>query len=215
MTGEDAGGAQEMTARSGGPVPLAECALLLRPGDDVAVVTRPLPAGFRVLLADREVAVPYAVPRGHKVAVRDVATGSAVRKYGQVIGRATADIAAGEHVHTHNLGMDDGERVHELATVHVDLPAPTGPPRTFDGYHRADGRVGTRNFVGILTSVNCSASAAWMIAHQFRGPALDAFPLVDGVVALTHQGGCGLVGQGHDAVDVREHVEDRAAALVG
>src|SRR5665647_230514 len=126
MTGEDAGGAQEMTARSGGPVPLAECALLLRPG------------GFRVLLADREVAVPYAVPRGHKVAVRDVATGSAVRKYGQVIGRATADIAAGEHVHTHNLGMDDGERVHELATVHVDLPAPTGPPRTSDGYHRAD-----------------------------------------------------------------------------
>jgi len=182
-----------MTARSGGPVPLAECALLLRPGDDVAVVTRPLPAGFRVLLADREIAVPYAVPRGHKVAVRDVATGSAVRKYGQVIGRATADIAAGEHVHTHNLGMDDGERVHELATVHVDLPAPTGPPRTFDGYHRADGRVGTRNFVGILTSVNCSASTARMIAHQFRGPVLDAFPHVDGVVALTHQGGCGLV----------------------
>src|SRR5665647_590971 len=113
MTGEDAGGEREMTTQGGAPVPLADCALLLRAGDDVAVVTRALPAGFRVQLADREVTVPYAVPRGHKLAVRDVTAGSAVRKYGQVIGRATADIAAGEHVHTHNLGMNDAVDVRK------------------------------------------------------------------------------------------------------
>ena len=174
-------------------VPLAECALLLRPDDDVAVTTRELPAGTRVLTVARELVLPGDVPRGHKLAVRDLPAGSPVHKYGQSIGRATADIAAGAHVHTHNLGMDDTERAYEFGTARIELPAPSGPPRTFQGYHRANGRVGTRNFVGVLTSVNCSASSATMIADHFRGMALDAFPNVDGVVALTHQSGCGLV----------------------
>lgn len=143
--------------------------------------------GARVLV------VRQSVPRGHKLALRPVAAGEQVRKYGQSIGRATADIAVGDHVHTHNLGMDDADRAYELGTGRVTLPAPTGPVRTFDGYRRADGRWGTRNYVGIVTSVNCSASTARLIADQFRGRALDAFPHVDGVVALTHDTGCGLV----------------------
>ena len=174
-------------------VPLAECALLLRPEDDVAVTTRELPAGTRVLTVARELVLPGDVPRGHKLAVRDLPVGSAVHKYGQSIGRATADIAAGAHVHTHNLGMDNTGRAYEFGTAQVELPAPSGPLRTFQGYHRANGRVGTRNFVGVLSSVNCSASSAKLIADHFRGMALDAFPNVDGVVALTHQSGCGLV----------------------
>ncbi|MEP7191400.1 MAG: altronate dehydratase family protein [Actinomycetota bacterium] len=177
-------------------VALDECALLLRPGDDVAVTTRELAAGTRVLTTDGELLLAGAVPRGHKLAVRDVPAGSSVRKYGQSIGLATMDIAAGAHVHTHNLGMDDTERAHEFGTALTGpsgQPAVLGPPRTFLGYHRANGRVGTRNFVAVLTSVNCSASSAKMIADQFRGMALDAFPNVDGVVALTHQSGCGLV----------------------
>jgi altronate hydrolase len=133
------------------------------------------------------------VPRGHKLAVRDLAAGSTVHRYGQSIGLATADILAGGHVHTHNLGMDDTGRDYEFGTARTALTAPSGAPRTFQGYHRANGRVGTRNFVAVLTSVNCSASTATMIADQFRGAALDAFPNVDGVVALTHQSGCGLV----------------------
>ena len=172
---------------------LQDCALLLRPDDDVAVTTRDLAAGTRLRTATGEIVLGGDVPRGHKVAMRDLAAGSAVHKYGQSIGRATADIAAGAHVHVHNLGMDDTARAYEFGTARATLPAPTGPARTFQGYVRANGRVGTRNYIGVLTSVNCSASTAKMIADQFRGAALDTFGNVDGVVALTHQSGCGLV----------------------
>jgi altronate hydrolase len=116
-----------------------------------------------------------------------------VHKYGQSIGRATADIAPGDHVHTHNVGMDDTARAYEFGTGRRPLPASRDTERTFLGYHRADGRVGTRNYIGILTSVNCSASTAKMIAQHFSGMALDAWENVDGVVALTHGSGCGLV----------------------
>ena len=183
-----------MTRQEGPPtVALAQCALLLRPDDDVAVTTRELVAGMRLLNAAGEMLLAGDVPRGHKLAMRDVPAGSAVRKYGQSIGRATVDITAGDHVHTHNLGMDSSARAYEFGTARTALPAVSGRPRVFQGYTRANGRVGTRNFVGVLTSVNCSASSAKMIADQFRGMALDAFPNVDGVVALTHQSGCGLV----------------------
>jgi altronate hydrolase len=174
-------------------VDLADVALLLRPADDVAVTTRQVPSGTTVRLPDgSEATTRSTLPRGHKLAVRPVATGVEVRKYGQSIGRAKRDVAPGDHVHTHNLGMDDGAREYEFGTARTTLPAPERR-RTFQGYRRSDGRWGTRNYVGILTSVNCSASTARMIADQFRGPVLDAYPHVDGVVALTHDTGCGLV----------------------
>jgi altronate hydrolase len=182
-----------MTATAAEVVRLEECALLLRPDDDVAVTTRELPAGTRVLTAAGEVRLPADVPRSHKLAVRAVPAGSPVRKYGQSIGRATSDIAPGDHVHTHNVGMDDTARAYEFGTARQALPASQDVERTFQGYHRADGRVGTRNYIGILTSVNCSASTAKMIAQHFAGMALDAWENVDGVVALTHGSGCGLV----------------------
>jgi altronate hydrolase len=150
--------------------------LLLNPDDDVAVTLRD---------AD-------GVPQGHKIAVRDIEAGAEVHKYGQVIGRATAPIRAGEHVHTHNLAFEAVEHTYEFGTARVAI-APAGTVRTFEGFHRADGAVGTRNYVGILTSVNCSASTARMIADQFRGPVMEAYKNVDGVVALTHDSGCGLV----------------------
>jgi altronate hydrolase len=176
--------------------------LLLHPDDDVAVAVAELPG----------------VPRGHKVAVRALPAGTAVRKYGQVIGVTTAPIAAGEHVHTHNLGMLELAQDYEFGTdVRPVEPAaegaaagepgapgepggpgggPGGPgrPLTFQGIVRPDGRVATRNYVGILTSVNCSATVAKMIAGRF--PALDGFPNVDGVVALTHGTGCGMAADG-------------------
>ncbi|GAA1976025.1 altronate dehydratase family protein [Isoptericola halotolerans] len=168
--------------------------LVLREGDDVAVATRDLAPDDRAVAPDgTAVVVLDAVPRGHKIALRQVAVGAPVRKYGQVIGVATADVAPGAHVHSHNLGFDQGERRAPLGGVHTELPVPAGPRPTFRGYRRADGRVGTRNYVAILTSVNCSASTAKMIAEQFRGSALDEFGGVDGVIALTHTSGCGLV----------------------
>ncbi|WP_182112204.1 MULTISPECIES: UxaA family hydrolase [unclassified Actinotalea] len=174
--------------------PLAEATLLLRPDDDVAVATRDLQSGTVLRCPDgTALEVTQSVPRGHKLAVRPVATGDAVHKYGQSIGRARVDIAPGDHVHTHNLAMADVDQDYEFGTARV-VPQPLAGPRpTFQGYRRADGRVGTRNYIAILTSVNCSASSAKLIADQFRGPVLDAFPNVDGVVALTHTSGCGMV----------------------
>jgi arabinonate dehydratase len=174
-------------------VPLAECALLLDPADDVAVVTRDLTAGTGVVIGPAEVSLPGGIPRGHKLAVRAVSKGEPVHKYGQPIGVATTDIPVGAHVHVHNVAMYEGTRAYEFGTARFRPAAPTGPERTFLGYRRGDGRVGTRNHVAVLTSVNCSASTAKMIADQFRGPVLDAYGNVDGVLALTHQSGCGLV----------------------
>src|SRR5438270_525305 len=98
-----------MTATPAGGVtaaPLEDVALLLRAQDDVAVATRDLPEGLLLRHAGEQVLVTTPVPRGHKLAVRDIPAGAQVHKYGQVIGRATAAVRAGEHVHTHNLGMD-------------------------------------------------------------------------------------------------------------
>ena len=137
------------------------------------------------------------VPAGHKVAVRDHQPGEAVRRYGQVIGVATAPIRAGCHVHTHNLGMGDYD--HDYAWGADSRPtARANEERRFAGIRRADGRVATRNYVGILTSVNCSAHVAGLVADVFRrnpftgADPLAEFPNVDGVVALTHKSGCGM-----------------------
>ncbi|AEV85548.1 galactarate dehydratase [Actinoplanes sp. SE50] len=173
-------------------VALHEVALLLRAGDDVAVATRDLTAGETFHHAGAALIAVTAVPRGHKIALRGLAAGTQVHKYGQVIGRATEAIRAGEHVHAHNLGMDAVEHDYEFATAVAALPGASSV-RTFEGFERAGGTVGTRNFVGIVTSVNCSASTARMIADQFRGPVMDAWPHVDGVVALSHDSGCGMV----------------------
>ncbi|ACZ31548.1 Galactarate dehydratase [Xylanimonas cellulosilytica DSM 15894] len=167
--------------------------LLLHPDDDVAVATRDLAAGETLDAGARTITTTGPVPRGHKVAVADLPPGAPVHKYGQVIGVATAPLAAGEHVHAHNLGFEAGHRDHQLGGTHTELAVPAGPRPTFQGYRRADGRVGTRNYVAILTSVNCSATTARMIAAQFGPQALAGYPNVDGVIALTHQSGCGLV----------------------
>ncbi len=136
------------------------------------------------------------VAAGHKVARRDLREGELVHKYGQVIGVTTAEVRAGEHVHVHNMAMP-GERPR----VPAGPAAPaSGPPsdtgagrRTFAGYLRPDGRVATRNFVGVLTSVNCSATVARQVARRFE---IEELPGVDGVVALTHGSGCGMADQG-------------------
>src|SRR5690606_21531915 len=185
------------------PTPLQDVALLLRPEDDVAIATRDLAAGSVLATGTGEVLqVAVEVPRGHKLAVRAVPAGAQVHKYGQSIGLATAAIAPGDHVHSHNLGMDTGDREHEFGTARVVPSFPEGLPRTFLGYHRADGRVGTRNYIGVITSVNCSASTAKLIADQFRGiGVLDDYPNVDGVMALAHTSGCGLVS-GSDGAEL-------------
>ncbi|MFV0634101.1 UxaA family hydrolase [Demequina sp.] len=190
---------------------LPQVTLILAPEDDVAVATRDL-AGGTVLTGGPtgELTVGSNIARGHKVALRAIAAGEPVRKYGQVIGRAKVDIRPGAHVHAHNLGMDDSTREVEVG-VDRRPTVPATEQRTFLGYRRSDGSWGTRNYIGIVTSVNCSASTARMIADQFRGPVLDAYPHVDGVVALTHDTGCGLVPTSEGAQITRRTLQGYAS----
>ncbi len=175
--------------------------LRLNPADDVVIARQQLVAG--TLLKSEGVTVIGLVPPGHKVATRAIAAGSPVRRYNQIIGFATRDIRPGEHVHLHNLGIgaEHGANVGKAARdyafcadAHPTPPAATAA--TFMGIVRADGRVATRNFIAILSSVNCSATVSRAIADRFRRDlfpeALADFPNVDGVIALTHGTGCGM-----------------------
>ena len=172
-------------------------AVLLRGDDNVAVASRPIPKGFVLQLGGRAVEVREPVALGHKVALADIATGEPVRKYGQVIGFASQLIAAGAWVHVHNVKADLFERDYAYATERPTIP--TAEPRTFEGYLRPDGRVGTRNYVAVVSTVNCSASTSRYIAERFRGDAWkNDFPNVDGVFAITHKGGCAMPFEGQD-----------------
>ncbi|TDV15598.1 UxaA family hydrolase [Paraburkholderia caballeronis] len=167
----------------------------LNPADDVVVALDQLVSG--TTLDDERVTVSGLIPPGHKVATRAVEPGQPVHRYGQIIGFASQPIRPGQHVHTHNLAMGEFARDYAFGEgVRDTSPAPAETSATFDGIVRADGRVATRNYVGILTSVNCSATVARAIADHFRRDihpdALAAFPNVDGVVALTHGAGCAV-----------------------
>lgn len=179
---------------------LTEPALLLRAGDSVAVARRDLAAGEAICVAGHSVTATAAVPRGHKIALAAVPEGAAVVKYGQIIGYATRAIAPGDHVHVDNCGMGVPALDHGFGRDYRPT-VPAADIVTFDGYVRADGRVGTRNFIGVISSVNCSATASRAIAEAFRGDRLAAFPNVDGVVALTHGTGCGMGATG-EAIDL-------------
>jgi altronate hydrolase len=173
---------------------LESAGVRLHPSDNVLVATSDLEAGSTV----DGVTVRGPVPRGHKVAVAPIPAGDAVRKYNQVIGFATTDVAPGDHVHTHNTEFRAFERDYAFGADQT--PTDFVPPEQramFQGIVRADGRVATRNYIGILTSVNCSATTAKFIAEAVRTSGLLAeFPNVDGVVALTHGTGCGMAGSG-------------------
>ena len=151
-------------------VPLTERAIVLRPEDDVAIAKKELPAGMVLEDGAARIAVRQDVKPGHKVARHAVARGAPVRRYGQVIGFATQDIAVGDHVHSHNL--DIGELSEDRYQVGVDVtPVAMYPPdqmRSFEGYKREDGRVGTRNYVAIISGVNCSASVSQLVKDKFR-----------------------------------------------
>lgn len=155
--------------------------------DDVLIARGDIPAGTDLTDAVRTTA---DISAGHKVARRPIACGAPVHRYNQIIGFATEDIQPGEHVHTHNMEMGHVEL--EYAFCRDAQPAARDPePRSFMGIRRADGRVATRNYVAVISSVNCSATAAKMIGHHYRN-ALGDYPNVDGVLALTHKSGCGL-----------------------
>src|SRR3954447_17631747 len=177
--------------------------IVLKPEDDVAVARIALEPGAVVDAGGTRIEVRQPIRPGHKLARRAVPRGGVVRRYGQVIGFASADIAVGDHVHTQNL--DIGELAADRYEVGVDVTPvefyPREKMRHFDGYLREDGRVGTRNYVAIISGVNCSASVSQFVKDKFRDVSRE-FPNVDGVIAITHKSGCGtkLFGDDHLAL---------------
>ena len=173
-------------------------AVVLRSGDTVAVAARPIPRGFLLELAGRTVEVREPIGLGHKLALAEIAAGEPVWKYGQIIGFASKTIAAGSLVHTNNLKADLFERDYAFASERAAAPR-ADRVRTFRGYLRPDGRVGTRNYIAVVSTVNCSASTSRYVADRFRDGAWRRdFPNIDGVFAITHKGGCGLPFEGPD-----------------
>jgi altronate hydrolase len=173
-------------------VPLHQVAIRLHAQDHVAIAKTNLVAGTTLLLEEGEpVKVQQFIPSGHKVALSEVVPEAPVRRYGQIIGFASQAIQPGDHVHTQNLDVKDFARDYAFG---VDVKpidyVPEAERRTFMGYKRANGQVGTRNYIALISSVNCSAHTSREIAHYFTPERLAAYPNVDGVIALTHQSGC-------------------------
>jgi altronate hydrolase len=162
----------------------------LSDSDNILLAVDPLNAGDKA----GEVAARARIPRGHKMAVRDIAANEPIVKYGQTIGFAREPIAAGDWVHEHNVYLRNFERDYVFGTkarqTHV---VPEAERATFLGYRRPNGKIGTRNYIATLTSVNCSASVARFIADEVnRSGILRDYPNVDGVISLVHGTGCGI-----------------------
>jgi altronate hydrolase len=179
-------------------VPLSQVAVHLRPEDNVAIAARNLPAELEVQANGGTLQLGQRIGLGHKLALRAIKKGDAIYKYGQIIGFARETIPAGAHVHVHNVSAESFERDYAFCR---DCPPPPAPaePRFFQGYDRGDGRFGTRNYLAIISTVNCSASTSKYISEKVRaGDLLRHFPNVDGIVAITHKGGCAMQYDGPD-----------------
>jgi galactarate dehydratase len=163
--------------------------------DNVAVARVDISA--TQVLSDGIVKASQDIPRGHKIALVDIPVGAAIIKYGQPIGVASVAIRAGEHVHLHNLAMRANDAAHEFCSEYRPVgDLPSADRREFLGYERADGRVGTRNYIVVISSVNCSATVSKNIAQYFsRQGGLRDRANIDGVVALTHDSGCAISQQ--------------------
>ncbi|HEY9537020.1 MAG TPA: altronate dehydratase family protein [Kiloniellaceae bacterium] len=182
--------------------PPASLTIRLAPTDNVVVSRADLLEGTAI--PAEGVAARTRIPTGHKVATRAIAEGAPVVKYDQVIGFATQAIAAGDHVHVHNCGMAEFDRDYAFCEgARPTAMVPEAERATFQGYRRPDGRAGTRNYIGILTSVNCSATVARYIAEAFNKTGILAdYPNIDGVAAFVHATGCGMAdsGDGYEAL---------------
>ncbi len=163
----------------------------LHSNDNVVVARTQLEPG--VYLESEGAISAKTIPPGHKIATAKIDKGQPVLKYDQIIGFAACDIAKGDHVHEHNLDFAEFDRDHAFGAGRQDaILVPESERRQFQGFRRANGQTATRNYIGVMCTVNCSATVVRKIADHFRGDALADYPNVDGVVALTHGWGCGM-----------------------
>ncbi len=175
-----------------GIVPFEKLAIRLHPDDDVAVAKSNLQVGTTLDLDGLHILVQRFVQSGHKIALHHIAQDAPVRRYGQIIGFATELITQGDHVHSHNIAVKDFDRDYAFAqeVKPVDF-VPESQRRAFMGYAREGDKVGTRNYIAVISSVNCSAHTTREIAHYFTPEKLKDYPNVDGVIPLCHLSGCG------------------------
>ncbi len=170
----------------------------IRLSDQDNVVVARVDILAQTTLRDLDLTVAARIPMGHKLCIDAIGAGEPIRKYGQIIGFATADIEAGAHVHSHNCEFAVFERDYAYSSDvrETNFVAEAGRA-TFEGYRRSSGKVGTRNYIGILSTVNCSATVSRYIADAFnRTDALAQYPNIDGVVSLVHTTGCGMADSG-------------------
>ncbi|MBV9264765.1 MAG: altronate dehydratase [Acidobacteriaceae bacterium] len=192
--------------------------ILLHPNDNVAVARVSLPAEHRIEIGELQVVTQSSIPAGHKVAIRPIAAKEPVLRYGNVVGFATNTISPGEHVHVHNLGYKELDPSEVIQTEIPRRSAHT-EPRTFLGYKRADGRVGTRNYIAVVAASNCAAYTSELIAQSFGDEKLP--DSVDGIVAFPHGEGCGMsIGPDSEQLQrtlqgVLDHPNVSAAIILG
>ena len=193
----------------------------LHPSDPLAIARRDLAAGTLIRMPDgSQLLTRDEVPSGHKLALRALAGGETILRYGRNIGLARMAIQAGEHIHTHNLEPGEVGRERGWRVVQPEQPSPSG--RTFLGFPRPNGRAGTRNYVAVISTVNCSAHTAARIARTFTPERLAEYPNVDGVVAVTHPGGCSIPQGGlsqaylrRSLLNLARHPNIAAAVYIG
>lgn len=189
--------------------PLNDLFIHLHSSDSVAIARLDVPAGTRVCLGDGSVLqVLDAVPAGHKLALQPAEPGTALLRYGQHIGVTLGAIRAGEHVHTHNLGPGEMPGEYRWTVVPPYVPEPSG--RSFMGYRRKNGRAGTRNYVAVISTVNCSAHASALIARAFTPERLRDFPNIDGVIPIVHSSGCSIPAAGLSVTYLRRTLANLA-----
>jgi altronate hydrolase len=176
---------------------ISEHPLLIRlnDADNVAVARVDLDAGQSFVFGDKTLTVREPIRSGHKLALESIEVGQSVLKYGQVIGVSTKSIQAGDHVHEHNIEMVRSQPDHGVGSAYRPVEI-VSDLATFQGIQRADGRIGTRNYLGVISNVNCSATVCRHIAQAIQEQSLREFPHMDGVVAITHGSGCGMSGSG-------------------
>ncbi|HEY7327099.1 MAG TPA: altronate dehydratase family protein [Gemmataceae bacterium] len=181
------------------PAPaLSQVAVHLRPEDNIAVAARSLPAGASFQHNGDTITLPQRIALGHKIALRRINVEEAVHKYGQIIGFASKNIEPGEWVHVHNITASAFARDYAFCRDRPP-PPPSAEPRHWLGYDRGDGRYGTRNYIAVISTVNCSASTSKYISERFHATELlKQYPNVDGVVAITHKAGCAMQYDGAD-----------------
>ena len=202
-------------------IPTTAQVVHLHQDDNICIAAKTVPAGSRVSAGDHTVTAAETIRLGHKMAIRDIAKDEPIRKYGQIIGLASESIKSGGWVHGHNLSLGQFERDPAPCT---EIPPPPTPivGRTFMGYRRASGKAGTRNYIAVISTVNCSASVSKYIARHFTDDILRDYPNVDGVIGITHHGGCGMqyAGPGHQMLSrvlggVAKHPNVGAYLLIG